>query len=148
MNQTLKRKISTPGKEDLVQRKKIKRQIQDGYVFGAHAKEDAIRNKDKRLPITKDMCAQILKYWTKFVMKYNLTQYELRPGSAVPDHTTLKEFIRFYIYDAKGRIYKNGRPVMSSVVNCAERLFGGFQEKISITIIEEDRQEIYNISAD
>lgn len=37
------------------------------YVFGAHAEEDAIRKKDKRLKKTKDLCAQTLKSWTKYV---------------------------------------------------------------------------------
>ncbi|KAJ6021418.1 hypothetical protein N7540_006922 [Penicillium herquei] len=90
----------------------------------------------------------ILKSWIKFIISYNLTKYNLRPGSATPDHITLKEFIHFYVHNTKGRLYENGRPVISSVINCAERLFGGFEEKLSITIVEEDRLEIYNISAD
>lgn len=28
-----------------------------GYIFGVYIKEDTVRNKDKRLLITKDMCA-------------------------------------------------------------------------------------------
>lgn len=34
---------------------------------------------------------------------------------------------------------------MSTVVNCAERLFGGFEEIMQIKIVKEDRSEIYNI---
>ncbi|CAP95306.1 Pc21g04090 [Penicillium rubens Wisconsin 54-1255] len=43
---------------------------------------------------------------------------------------------------ARGKKSKNGRLVMTSVLNCAERLFGGFEEKLQIKIVLEDRKEI------
>ncbi|KAJ5649257.1 uncharacterized protein N7484_002980 [Penicillium longicatenatum] len=52
---------------------------------------------------------------------------------------------RIYIHKTNGRKNENGRPVMSSVLNCAERLFGGFEETVSITIVEDDRSEIFNV---
>ena len=57
----------------------------------------------------------------------------------------LKEYFRWYICDARGRKAKNGRPVMSTVLNCAERLFGGFEETMGIVIVKEDRREIFNV---
>jgi hypothetical protein len=57
----------------------------------------------------------------------------------------MKEFIRWYIHKTNGRKSENGRPVMSSALNCAERLFGGFEETVGITIVEEDRSEIFNV---
>lgn len=67
-------------------------------------------------------------------------------GCAIPDHTILKEFIRFYIYETDGRICENGHPVMKTVICCAERLFSGFEEKMRIMIGEDDRFEIFNVS--
>jgi hypothetical protein len=36
-----------------------------GYVFGAHAAEDAIREKDKRIPKTKKMYFGAVRHWMK-----------------------------------------------------------------------------------
>jgi hypothetical protein len=69
------------------------------------------------------------------------------PGCAIPDHTTIKEFLRWYSHLARGKKSKNGRPVMTSVLNCAERLFGGFEEKLQIKIVLEDRKEISSVSS-
>jgi hypothetical protein len=57
----------------------------------------------------------------------------------------LKEFFRWYGYAARGKKSKDGRPVMTSFLNCAEGLFGGF-EVLQIEIMMEDRSEIYNVS--
>ncbi|KAJ5648131.1 hypothetical protein N7490_004503 [Penicillium lividum] len=80
-----------------------------------------------------------------FAEKFGLEGYRLGPDCATPDHTDIKEFIRWYIHKTNGRKSENGRPVMSSVLNCAERLFGGFEETVGITIEEEDRSEIFNV---
>jgi hypothetical protein len=37
---------------------------------------------------------------------------------------------------------------MISVLNCAERLFSGFKEKLQIKIVLEDRKEISSVSCD
>lgn len=37
----------------------------NGYVFGAHAHEDSIRNKDKRIPKTKKMYHDAVRRWMK-----------------------------------------------------------------------------------
>jgi hypothetical protein len=66
------------------------------------------------------------------------------PGCATPDRTLFKEFLRWYSHGAKGKISKNGRPVMTSVLNCAERVFGGFEEIMEVKIPKEDRIEIFN----
>ncbi|KAJ5555941.1 hypothetical protein N7513_003583 [Penicillium frequentans] len=60
-------------------------------------------------------------------------------------HTDMKELLRWYVHKTNGRKSENGRPVMSSVLNCAERLFGGFEETVGITIVEEDRSDIFNL---
>ncbi|KAJ6013320.1 hypothetical protein N7540_007911 [Penicillium herquei] len=60
MNPTLKRKFSTPRKEDLIQHKKIKQQIQDSYMFGAYAKEDTVTDPPKGSPVA-DNPAQSLR---------------------------------------------------------------------------------------
>jgi hypothetical protein len=68
------------------------------------------------------------------------------PGYITPGHTLIKEFLRWYSHYARGKKSKNGRPVMTSVLNYAERLFGGFDEQLQIKIVSEDRSEIFNVS--
>jgi hypothetical protein len=80
------------------------------------------------------------------VKQHGIEGYESRPVSAIPDHTLIKEFLRWYSHFARGRKSKNGRPVMKSVLNCAERLFGGFEEQFQIKIVIKDRSEIFNVS--
>lgn len=70
------------------------------------------------------------------------------PGCATPDHTLIKEFLRWYAHTARGKKSKNGRPVMTSCLNIAERLFGGFEEIMQLTIVKEDRIEVFNVSHD
>jgi hypothetical protein len=57
MHPIMERKIFTSEEADVDKERKKDRRLENGYFFGAHAKEDAIRNKDKRLPVTKSMCA-------------------------------------------------------------------------------------------
>jgi hypothetical protein len=92
--------------------------------------------------------ARRVSYWLahSFVVQHGIKGYEIGPGCPTPDHTLLKEFIRWYSHFARGKKSKNGRPVMTSVLNCAERLFGGFEEELQIKIVMEDRSEIYNVS--
>lgn len=82
----------------------------------------------------------------RFVTLHRIEGYKLGPGCAVPDHTLIKEFLRWYSHSARGKKSKNGRPVMTSVLNCAERLFSGFEEKMQIKIVLEDRKEITSVS--
>lgn len=44
------------------ERRRLRRQM-NGYVPGAHKKEDAVRNKDKKLPKTKELHQQTLDLW-------------------------------------------------------------------------------------
>ena len=37
---------------------------------------------------------------------------------------------------------------MTSCLNIAERLFGGFEEIMQLTIVKEDRIEVFNVSHD
>lgn len=47
----------------IVQQKRSKQRTESGYVFGAHAKEDAILDKDKRIPKTKKIYYHALNLW-------------------------------------------------------------------------------------
>lgn len=40
-----------------------KQLAKSGYVFGANAEEDAIREKDKRIPKTKRMYSDAVRRW-------------------------------------------------------------------------------------
>lgn len=82
----------------------------------------------------------------RFIEQNGIKGYEFGPGCATPDYVLLKEFFRWYGHTARGKKSKNGRPVMTSFLNCAERLFGGFEEELQIKIVMEDRSEIYNVS--
>jgi hypothetical protein len=62
-----------------------------------------------------------------------------------PDHTLIKEFLRWYSHSTRGLKAENGLPVMKSVLCCAERLFGGFEESMKINIVMEDRKEVFNV---
>ncbi|KAJ5320664.1 hypothetical protein N7508_000947 [Penicillium antarcticum] len=127
---------------DEIAKEKHCKQVEDsGYVFGAHADEDAIRDKDKRLPKTKNIYRTAVNLWMN--MESRVTN---RGQSAIPDHTLIKEFLRWYSHFARRRKSKNGRPVMTSVLNCAERLFGGFEEQFQMKIVMKDRSEVFNIS--
>jgi hypothetical protein len=103
-----------------------------GYVFGAHAKEDAIREKDKRIPKMKRMYSSAVRLWMEwvllssriacrlrcrltlsFVNKYVIKGYESGLGYVTIDYMLLKEFFRRYGYAARGKKSKDGRPVMT-----------------------------------
>lgn len=64
----------------------------------------------------------------------------------VPDYQLIKEFIRWYIHGTRGRVSDNGRPTVKTVLLCAERLFGGFEEDMQLSIPQDDRSEVYNVS--
>ncbi|KAJ5253853.1 hypothetical protein N7524_011033 [Penicillium chrysogenum] len=49
--------------------------------------------------------------------------YAIGPGYTILDHKTIKEFLRWYSHLARRKKSKNGRPVITSVLNYAERLF-------------------------
>ncbi|KAI2791350.1 hypothetical protein POX_c04207 [Penicillium oxalicum] len=106
-----------------------KQLAKNGYVFGAYAKEDAIRQKDKRIPKTKKMYSSVVRRWMEFFEQNGIKGYEFGPGCATPDYVLLKEFFRWYGHTARGK---------------KKRLFGGFEEELQIKIVMEDRSEIYN----
>lgn len=66
----------------------------------------------------------------------------------VPDYQLIKEFLRWYIHSTRGRLSETGRPTVKSVVLCAERFFGGLEENMRISIPQEDRSEVFNVSLD
>jgi hypothetical protein len=54
--------------QDEIAKEKRDKQLQkSGYVFGAHAEEDSIRDKDKRVPKTKRMYCGAVNLWMKCV---------------------------------------------------------------------------------
>jgi hypothetical protein len=65
-----------------------------------------------------------------FVEQNGIKGYEFGSECATPDYVLLKEFFRWYSHTARGKKSKNGRPVMTSFLNYAERLFSGFEEEL------------------
>ncbi|KAJ5139335.1 uncharacterized protein N7515_004183, partial [Penicillium bovifimosum] len=114
-------------RDEFAKKKRRERLEKSGYVFGAHAHEDAIRDKDKRIEKTKRMYKEHAELWKD-----------------PPSHKLIKEFVRWYIHSAQGRLSKNGRPVAKSVVSFAERFFGGLEEERQMSVALEDRKEIFN----
>ncbi|KAJ5101748.1 hypothetical protein NUU61_003970 [Penicillium alfredii] len=138
------RRIFFAQQDKVAKEKRRKHLEQSGYVFGAHANEDAIRDKDKRIPKTKRMYRQYAELWKDFLEQNGIRGYDNGPGSKVPDHQLIKEFLRWYIHSTRGRLSKNGRPVVKSVLSCAERFFSGLEEEMQISVGLEDRKEIFN----
>lgn len=153
-------------KDKVAKENRRRRLGRDGYVFGAHRQADSVRNKDKRIPKTKRRYNKAARDWVEYVTLYpyksrreisywlhssfteenGIKGYTLGSSCAAPDHTLIKEFLRWYSDSARGQKAKNGRPVMKSVLCCAERLFGGFEESMQINIALEDRKEVFNVS--
>lgn len=52
-------------KDEIAGEKRCKQLAESGYVFGAYAKDDSIREKDKRLLKTKKMYCGAVKLWMK-----------------------------------------------------------------------------------
>lgn len=50
-------------RDELAKKKRRERLEKSGYVFGAHAHEDAIRDKDKRIEKTKRMYKEHAELW-------------------------------------------------------------------------------------
>ncbi|KAJ5098956.1 hypothetical protein N7532_005957 [Penicillium argentinense] len=85
------------------------------------------------------------KLWMDFIEENGIDGYILGLRCATPDHTLIQEFLRWCCHLALGQKSKNGRSVMTSILNCAERLFfGWFEENMQIKIVMEDRREIFN----
>ncbi|GFF57280.1 hypothetical protein IFM46972_10748 [Aspergillus udagawae] len=80
--------MSSPKNSDTINCKK------SGYVFGAHADEDSIREKDERVPKTMRMYCQAINRWMRFVEQYGIEGYKPGPGCAIPAHTLIKDFLR------------------------------------------------------
>lgn len=57
------RKLFFAQQDSIAKEKRRRRLEKSEYVFGAHADEDAIRDKDKRLPKTKRMYLQHAELW-------------------------------------------------------------------------------------
>ena len=57
------RKLFFAQRDKVAKEKRREHLEQSGYVFGAHANEDAIRDKDKRIPKTKNVYKQHAELW-------------------------------------------------------------------------------------
>jgi hypothetical protein len=69
----------------------------------------------------------------------------LAEGVLAPDLATIKDFIRYYIDSSRGRL--SLRPVVSSVLNFAERFFVGFTRVTKTTFDPRDTTEVYHVRA-
>lgn len=67
----------------------------------------------------------------------------LQEGQPAPDLATVKDFIRYYIYSAKGMLTL--RPTMPSVKNFAERFFAGFTRVIKTVFDKKDTEDVYHV---
>jgi hypothetical protein len=69
----------------------------------------------------------------------------LHQGVEAPDLATIKDFFRFYIATSCGRIV--AKPTVDSINTNAEWFFAGFSRITGTEINEEDRTEVYKVSA-
>jgi len=69
----------------------------------------------------------------------------LHQGVEAPDLATIKDFFRFHIATSCGRIV--AKPTVDSINTNAEWFFAGFTRITGTEIHEEDRAEVYKVSA-
>jgi hypothetical protein len=69
----------------------------------------------------------------------------LHQGVEAPDLATIKDFFRFHIATSCGRIV--AKPTVDSINTNAEWFFAGFTRITGTVINEEDRAEVYKVSA-
>ncbi|KAF7618040.1 hypothetical protein F9C07_2230631 [Aspergillus flavus] len=130
------------------ERRRPRRQI-NGYVPGADKEEDAVRNKDKKLPKTKELHQQTLDLWFDFTAdpENGFQHYKTVPGCLPLSYDMVKAFIRWYADSTNGRLDKSRKLIVRTTKACAERFFGGFREVTKTEVPETDRKEIYSISS-
>ena len=68
----------------------------------------------------------------------------LHEGRPPPDLATIKDIIRCYINSSKGVL--TVRPVVSSALNFAERLFGGIARLTKRPCDPKDRSDVFYVS--
>jgi hypothetical protein len=66
-------------------------------------------------------------------------------GWTLPDLVTVKEFLRFYIATSRGKIVE--KPMADSVNTFAEWFFTYFTRITNTRTDEDDRSEVYKVSA-
>jgi hypothetical protein len=71
--------------------------------------------------------------------------YCLRKGVDAPDLATVKDFLRFCIATSRGKIVV--KPTADSANTFAEWFFAGFTRITGTPIDEQDRSEVYKVSA-
>jgi hypothetical protein len=69
----------------------------------------------------------------------------LHEGVEAPDLATVEDFFRFYIATSYGRIV--AKPTVNSIKIIAKWFFAGFTRITGTATNEEDRSEVYNVSA-
>ncbi|KAJ5145808.1 uncharacterized protein N7515_000372 [Penicillium bovifimosum] len=118
----------------------------NGYVPGAHREEDSIRNKDKKLDKTKKIHQEKLDLWLDFTAdpSNKFKHYKTVPGCSPPSHDVVKQFIRWCVSSATGRLSEGKQPTVRTVKAWAERFFGGFKESTKTEVPQKDRKEVYD----
>lgn len=71
--------------------------------------------------------------------------YALRDGAPAPALHKLKDFIRFYVKQSKGRITEHA--TIKTTVSQAVFFFAGFARATRTVIKKEDRKEIFKVCA-
>ncbi|OQD85679.1 hypothetical protein PENANT_c009G09656 [Penicillium antarcticum] len=145
--------------EIIKERRRLLREKNE-YVPGAHREEDSIRNKDKKLDKTKQIHQEMLDLWLDFTAdpSNEFKHYKTVPGCLPPSHDVVKEFIRWCVSSATGRLSEGKQPTVRTVKAWAERFFGGFKEstktewiKNTLTaegIVVNQKKQKYNFKRD
>ncbi|KAJ5415013.1 hypothetical protein N7509_000111 [Penicillium cosmopolitanum] len=129
------------------ERRRLQRQ-KNSYLPGAFKGQDEVRNKDKKLPGTRELHKEALDLWLDFTSdpENGYEDYKTFEGCAPPSHEMVKGFIRWYIDSTVGRLDINKKPTVRTSKACAERFFGGFKDFTKTEVPEPDRKEIYGHS--
>ncbi|KAJ5267504.1 hypothetical protein N7478_010312 [Penicillium angulare] len=126
------------------ERRRLQRQ-KNGYLPGVFKGQDEVRNKDKKLPGTRELHKEALDLWLDFTAdpENGYQDFKTFEGCAPPSHEMVKGFMRWYVDSTVGRLDVNEKPTVRTSKACAERFFGGFKDFTKTEVPEQDRKEIY-----
>ncbi|KAI3557141.1 hypothetical protein CABS02_02692 [Colletotrichum abscissum] len=130
-----------------------------GYKRGAHQERDNQTKLERYGPNTVAMHGTVLDryvtwHWDRLhdeAIKSGATapdfgttrEHVLRPHAPMPTLAETKDFFRFYIDSSNGKITKNGRPSVESMVARAEDFFRAFSFVTGTEADKEQNSEVY-----
>ncbi|KAI9725430.1 MAG: hypothetical protein M1834_001007, partial [Cirrosporium novae-zelandiae] len=127
-------------KKRATQEEKAARAKARGYVEGAHEEEDNNMTEDQYTDESIKLHERALSSYRDWMGTKD--ENCLGKGQHTPSLVKIKDFIRFYIISSDGVL--SDRPVVSSVLNFAERFFAGFTRVTGSKFDKEITSHVYH----